>query len=343
MRIFVLVCCGLLAFAVGFEVLTLHLETATVADFLKAQPPAALLGWLLIGLVPLLLIGAALWEGERLIRQRRATEVLETRLRGLQQNVKEMSDAQRDVDGGAAYLNRSDPEDAITALQGRLFDAERAAHLQQSRNDASDLMTRVENTRQQQQALRERLGDIVQKRKTLEPHFVELRKSQDDLERIVKEVEGEDLQNKLQKLTESSDRIHAQCTDAERAMTSLQELRGKLDAVGARLNPLEDEKTGVRSVIKELYDLRDRLSANIDSLDRGDGHTLAERVSTLADAEREMKRRVLDLTAQFAKLDTIYEEMSGLFAKLGREINAQLPGQVVPGQVASSGMPAKVD
>jgi chromosome segregation ATPase len=338
MRIFVLVCSGLLAFAVGFVVMTLHVETATVVDFLRAQPLPTLLAWLLIALVPLALIAAALWEGERLIRQRRAADVLQTRLRGLQQNVKEMSDQQKDVDGAAAYLNRSDPEDAISALQGRLFDAERAAHLQQSRNDASDLMTRVENTRQQQQTLRERLGDIVRKRKTIEPHFVELRKSQDDLERILKEVEGEDLQGKLQKLIESSDRIHSQCDDAERAMASLQELRGKLDAVAVRLTPLEDEKTGVRNVIKELYDLRDRLNANIESLDRGDGHTLAERVSTLADAEREMKRRVLDLTAQFAKLDTIYEEMSGLFAKLGREINAQLPGQAMP-----SVAPAKVD
>ena len=80
-------------------------------------------------------------------------------------------------------LTRSDPEDAIAALQRRVSEAERFAQIQQSRNAITDLDTRVAAIRTQQQALKERLAPVLDTRRSIEQLFSELDGRQSDIER----------------------------------------------------------------------------------------------------------------------------------------------------------------
>ena len=62
-------------------------------------------------------------------------------------------------------LTRSDPEDAIAALQRRVSEAERFAQIQQSRNDITGLDSRVAALRDQQQTLKDRLAPVLDTRR----------------------------------------------------------------------------------------------------------------------------------------------------------------------------------
>ncbi len=82
--------------------------------------------------------------------------------------MKEATKAQVDTEADVQQLTRSDPEDAIAALQRRVSEAERFAQIQQSRNAITDLDTRVAAIRTQQQALKERLAPVLDTRRSIE-------------------------------------------------------------------------------------------------------------------------------------------------------------------------------
>ncbi|HEY6257469.1 MAG TPA: hypothetical protein VIY51_16925, partial [Xanthobacteraceae bacterium] len=155
----ILACSVLLALAVGYEVYASGYPLTGLIDFVQAQPLLQKLAWAVIVVAPFGLLAAALWESARLDQQRKANQVWETRFRGVRKAAEELDDAQKDVDRATNYLERSDPEDAMSALQRRLLEAERTTHLQQTRNEKEGLLARIDMTRQQQQALREKLGE----------------------------------------------------------------------------------------------------------------------------------------------------------------------------------------
>ena len=129
MRILALVCGALLALAVGFEVYSSEYPPTALIDFVQSQPLLQKLAWAVIIVSPFGLLAAALWESGRLDQLRKANEVWETRFRGVRKTVDELDDAQEDADRATNYLERSDPEEAISALQRRLIEAERTCLL----------------------------------------------------------------------------------------------------------------------------------------------------------------------------------------------------------------------
>jgi hypothetical protein len=184
MRILVLVCGAFLALAVGFEVYSSEYPPAALIDLVQSKPLLQKLAWAVIIVSPFGLLAAALWESARLDQQRKANEVWETRFRGVRKTVDELDDAQKDADRATNYLERTDPEEAMSALQRRLLEAERTSSLRQSRNEKEGLLVRIDMARRQQQALREKIGETIEKRRLIEPLFVELQNSQDVLERV---------------------------------------------------------------------------------------------------------------------------------------------------------------
>ncbi len=60
--------------------------------------------------------------------------------------------------------------------------------IQQSRNEIGDLQTRVEELRAQQQALRERLTPVLEKRRSIEQLFGDLDSRENDIERALAEI-----------------------------------------------------------------------------------------------------------------------------------------------------------
>ena len=324
MRILVLVCGALLALAVAFEVYSSEYPPAALIELVQSQPLLQKLAWAVIIVTPFGLLAGALWESARLDQQRKANEVWETRFRGVRKAADELDDAQKDIDRATSNLERSDPEDAMSALQRRLLEAERTTHLQQSRNEKEGLLARIEMARQQQQVLRERLGETIEKRRLIEPLFVELQNSQDVLEKGLTGLKADDLNDRLQALMQSTERMKSRCEEIERMLATFVQLKGELDALKNRLAPLDDKQSGVKSLVNALHDIRDQLTSTIERLDHDGDATLAERATRFAESRQAFDERVSGLLDQFAKLDGVNKDIRGLFAKLRGEVDAQL-------------------
>ncbi len=324
MRVLVLVCGALLALAVAFEVYSSEYPPAALVELVQSQPLMQKLAWAVIIVTPFGLLAGALWESARLDQQRKANEVWETRFRGVRKAADELDDAQKDIDRATSNLERSDPEDAMSALQRRLIEAERTTHLQQSRNEKEGLLARIEMARQQQQVLREKLGETIEKRRLIEPLFVELQNSQDVLEKGLTGLKADDLNDRLQALMQSTERMKSRCEEIERMLSTFVQLKGELDALKNRLAPLDDKQSGVKSLVNALHDIRDQLTSTIERLDHDGDATLAERATKFAESRQAFDERVSGLIDQFAKLDGVNKDIRGLFAKLRGEVDAQL-------------------
>jgi hypothetical protein len=310
--------------AVGFEVYSSEYPPTALIEFVQSQPLLQKLAWAVIIVTPFGLLAGALLESAKLDQERKANEVWETRFRGARKAADELDDAQKDVDRATTYLERSDPEEAMSALQRRLIEAERTTHLQQSRNQKDGMLVRIDMARQQQQALREKLGETIEKRRLIEPLFVELRNSQDVLEKGLAGLKAEDLEERLQALMQSTERMKFRCEEIERMTTTFVQLKGELGALKTRLAPLEDKQSGVRGVVNELHDIRDQLTLTVERLDHDGDATLAERATRFAESKQAFDQRVAGLLEQFSKLDGINKDIRGLFAKLRGEVDAQL-------------------
>jgi chromosome segregation ATPase len=323
MRILVLVCSALLALAVGFEVYSSEYPPTALIELVQSRPLLQKLAWAVIIVTPFALLAGALWESARRDQEHKANEVWETRFRGIRKAAEELEDAQMDVDRATSYLERSDPEEAMSALQRRLIEAERTTHLQQSRNEKEGLLARIDMARQQQQAVREKLGETIEKRRLIEPLFFELQNSQEILEKDLAALKAEDLSDRLHALMQSIERMKSRCNDVERMMTAFAQQKGELDALKVRLAPLEDKQSGVQSVLDALHEIRDQLTSTIERLNRDGDATLAERAATLAESKQVFDERVSGLIEQFSKLEGINKDIRGLFDKLRGEVDAQ--------------------
>jgi hypothetical protein len=327
MRIVFLVSIVLLVAAAGYEVVASAYTPTGLIEALQSQTLPQKLAWVVILVAPFVLLAATFWEGARHDQQRKAAAVMETRLRGAQKAANELDDAQKDNDLGANYLERSDPEDALSNLQRRLIEAERTTHLQQSRNEAQGLMARVEQVRQQQQSLRERIGATIEKRRLIEPLFTELQTAQDDLDRRFALLKADDLQDRFQTLTEVGEKMKSRCGQVEESMAGFVQLKSDFEALQGRLSPLDDRQTGVKSLINALQEHRDQLSVTIERLDRDGDATLAGRASEFNETRKALEARVAALIEQFSTLDQVNKDINILFAKLRGEVDAHFLSQ----------------
>jgi uncharacterized coiled-coil DUF342 family protein len=322
MRILIGCSIAILVIAVGVELFFLDFKLEHLIDMIMSQPLPQRLGWIAIGTAPLLLFFVAMLEHERLVQQRKTADVLATRLRGVKDEVSALETAQKDGDRATNYLLRTDPEDAIMGLQKRLAAAQQVADVHHNRNEADDLMARVEDLRRQQNTIRERLGELIAKRRSIDLLFSELQSSQEDMEQTLSSIEedknGDTLQERLRKLTEFIRTSNARCEMIEISLQALLEHKSEIGTVEGRLAPLADSQTGVKSLLKALHDTQDGLAATINHLENDEGMGLAMRVQQLAEARSELEQRVTALQEQFGKLDAIHRDISGLFAKLNQ-------------------------
>jgi chromosome segregation ATPase len=101
-------------------------------------------------------------------------------------------------------------------------------------------------------------------------------------------------------------------------------LKGELDALKTRLAPLEDQHSGVTSIVNALHDIREQLNSAIERLDHDGDATLAERATKFSESKQAFDERVAGLVEQFSKLEGLNKDIRGLFAKLRAEVDAQL-------------------
>src|SRR5580700_5745356 len=314
------ICVVVFMLAVGVLIVTGGPELAALFAALRAEPVLDKVAWAVIVLVPLVLLPSAVWLCDTLVRQRKAAQALELRLDGVRQGAKELAKSQTDADAAVHHLARTDPENAIGAVQQRLGEAERTALVQAQRNEIGDLQSRVDAIRGQQQALKERFVPVLENRRAIERLSLELDTSQNDVERALAEIaSGDDataLDLRLRKLTEFVRECHERCDGIEAASKTVASLKDAYAELRTRLAPFAAAKGGVTDRVKELSDARDVLAADIDSLLRTPQGPLAERVKGFIDDKTRLDDGVAQLNAQFSKLTVLHDDIDGLMEKL---------------------------
>jgi chromosome segregation ATPase len=168
---------------------------------------------------------------------------------------------------------------------------------------------------------------VIGKRRSIEQLLAELQRSQDDIDGMLAGIEGDgsNLQDQLAKLTQSLSGTNPRFDEIERSMEALVQLKRGFGVLQTRLLPLEqNEHGGINNLIKAVHDIRDQLVTRLDFLDREGGITLVDRVAKLAEIREELDARISGLLDQLSKLEVIHKDMAGLFAKLSKEINANV-------------------
>ena len=319
------ICVALLALAVGFLLLTGGRETVALFDAFRSQPLSSQAAWVVIALVGGALLCCAVWLSVVLVRQRKSSRALELRLDGVRDGVTGLIKTQAQADATVHRLARTDPEDAIGTLQQRVTEAERFTQVQQNRNETSDLQSRVDYIRAQQQALQERLAPVLERRRSIEQLFVDLEGRQSDIDRSLGEIaSGEDgvaLDIGLKNMMEFVRQSHGRCDDLERAAKVIAGLKEDYAELGNRLTPFAAAQSGVRSRVKELSEARDRLAAEIDGLRQTPEGPLADRIQKFNDDKKTLEGRVWQLNDEFSKLATLRKDVGGLFAGFNRALD----------------------
>jgi chromosome segregation ATPase len=321
---FVGICVVVFVLAVGLIVVNQPQDMAALFEAFRSEPLAQKLAWFLVVLIPLALIPSALWLCDALLRQRRANEALELRLGGVRLGGRELAKAQVDADASVHHLARTDPEGAIGAVGERLAEAERVTKVQESRNEIGDLQSRVDELRARQQALRERLVPVLQKRRTIEQLFTDLDSRENDIDRSLAEiVSGDDataIEVRLNNLMEFVRRGHERCDQLEQAAKTIGSLKEDFNALRTRLEPHAAAQDGIKRRVKDLDEVQDRLAADIEALQQTPQGSLAERVQAFADDKKKLEDGVANLEMQLSRLASLRKDVEGVSANFDRAL-----------------------
>ncbi len=316
----------LFVLAVAFVALSQGPEMPALITAYLSEPWLYKFAWAVIVLVPLVMLPFAVWLWDRLARQGQTATALEQRLEGVRSRVRDLTRAQGEAEADLQKLVRSDPEDAIAALQRRITESEHFAQIQQSRNEMVDLDSRVGALRTQQQNLKDRLGPVLDVRHSIEQLFTELDGRQRDIERSLAEVaSGEDgtaLDLRVKNLVDFVRQGNARCDQIEHASKTVAALNEACAEMHTRLAPLAAAEDGVTSRIRKLGEERDRLAAEIAALERAPEGSLAEHVQRLTDDKNRLDDGIAHLNAQFSKLAALRRDTGALFAGFDRALNA---------------------
>jgi prefoldin subunit 5 len=327
-RIVVAVCGALFVLALAFLVLAEGHEAGQMLNAFRSQSLASKLAWAVIVLVPLILIPAAVWLGETLVRQRQAAH-------GVRQGVKTLVKSQVEAEGAVHHLARTDPEDAMSAMKQRLTEAERFTQIQTGRNEIGDLSSRVEEIRAQQQALQMRLAPVLEKRRSIDQLFTELDSRQNDIEHTLAEVSGGNdavaLDVNLKKMMEFVTQSHERCDDIERASKVIAGLHEGFAELQTRLVPFAAAEDGIVRRVKELSATRDRLAQEVGSLEQTPQGMLAARVQKFADDRNKLDDRLTLLDAEFSKLATLRGDIASLSTHFDHALDALADPKVEDG------------
>jgi len=317
----VLVCGALLALALAYILLSSGPFPEFFLELFRAQPSPQQIAWMLIVLVALIVLASALWTNEMLLQQRNATQLLESRLR--------VEEAQKDVDRAMNQLVRTVPDATIRELQQRLSNAEKELSAQQRRSDASETQALIEEIRARQDTLKEKLGEAITKRKSIDQLFIEYEVTQRDIERILSGIEtdekGDSLEARIRNLSQFTKVTESRYYEIEQSKQTLQDLRNEFEALQARLLPLKDDRGGVKALIHQLNDACAQLVASMETLERDGDVSLPERVKRIAENRRELSERVSSIAEELSKLDNSHKDINSLFAKLSHELKARHP------------------
>jgi len=337
------ICVVLFVLALGTVIASQGHDLAALFNGFQAEPLLGKIAWLVVVLVPLVLLPSVVWLSDTLVRQRKAAHALELRLDGVRRDVKDLAKTQIDADAALHHLARTDPEYAMGSIQQRLGEAERVAEVQSSRNEIGDLQSRVDEIRNRQQNLKERLAPVLDKRRTIERLFIELDTGQNDIERALTEiVNGDDavaLDLRLNELGKFLSLTHVRCDEIEQASKTLAGLKEVFTELEARLAPFAAADGGVTSRIRELGAARDKLARDIESVQQSPQGSLDARLQSFADDKKKLDDGIAHLNGEFSKLVTLRKEIDGFSANFERALEIF----AVPAGKGKGGVDARIE
>jgi hypothetical protein len=323
MRNLVVACTLVLVLGLAYVVASAGSE---LIDAFLARPAPQELALVVVTLAGTLLVVAALWQSVQFSRQGKALRAANGRIEGVSRTAQALGADQGAVDGAMAQLVGSEPEDTLTTLSQKLTEAERSALLQRSHNEAVDLESRADDIRRRQQALRLRVGDAIEKRRLVDPILNELKERQAAVDRALEEFSATDtgasLEEQLGQLIGFVKQTEARFELFDRSLGKLDGLKNELAALHARVAPMEAPVGGIRTLLREIGRLGDRLAADLDRMEKDGDKTLGDRVTELAQAKGEFEERVSRLTEQVAQLELLRSDIGGLLGKLSGALDA---------------------
>jgi seryl-tRNA synthetase len=308
---------ALLALAVIFVMVTEGRNIGALYYVFRSLPMLSQAAWATIVLISLALIVTAIWLAFSVMEERQVAQALELRLGGVRGGVQELARTQVDAEAAIHRLARSDPEDAMAALRQRLTEAERFAQVQQSRNEATDLQSRLDEIRAQQQALQSRLAPVLETRRSIERGFSELDARQKDIDRTLDELaSGDDavaVDVSLRNMLDFVRRSHVRCNDIEHAAKVVTGLKEDYTDIATRLVPFAAVDGGIASRLRDLRAAGDALMRDIEGLQQTAEGPLTERLQKFADEKSALDARVSTLNNEFSQLANLRKDVSNLF------------------------------
>ncbi len=209
--------------------------------------------WVLVGIT---------WQADRTSRLSMSLQQIQRRLDGFKQAAQPVDDAQRGLDAAASHLLSSDPQEAIKSLEQRVSEAENRTAGQQGKNKAIDFQDQLDDIRQRQQKLRDRLGDVIGERRDIEPLFNELRERQRQLDNTLSELETDENRNSLLSRQEETERAAVKSENRlqalQAAFEAFRNLRTQLGAIQGKLEPLQSSVSGLVPLADETQQLKDK-------------------------------------------------------------------------------------
>lgn len=320
----------LLGVLMGFLQQVSGVDPKQLPALVGALPPNQQIMVALIGVLAAFLIGSAIRQAARASRQSRDLAALRSRVSGSGRATTLADEAQRDLDRAVEHLVGSDPEVALASLAVRVSEAEGRSATQLGRNAAVDLETRLDDIRRRQQALRAQLGDVAEKRRTIDPVFDELRERQIQLDKALTELETDSSHNsvvdRLTKVTQNVTTLGSRLKGLEDSLSTLHRFKDELGDTLARLQPLRSTDSGLEATIAVLKVRHGELSAAFDAIEaRQQGESLSAQATALAGMQAEVEQRMAKLADSGALLErvrTSFDELRVRQAQLAEALSS---------------------
>jgi DNA repair exonuclease SbcCD ATPase subunit len=282
------------------------------------------------------LIGTSIFLSLRMSRQGESLKLLRARLKSARDDMVVAHGLQNHFDGVVQHLVDSTPQEAVAALQKRLTETEQKVALQQSQNEATDIEEQLDDIRRRQQALRETVGEVAEKRRVTEPVFAEIKDRQRQLERSLSKLEVDDNKNnladRLQEIGGEVLAIQKRLTVLQESLVTLNRFKDDLDKTNTELVPLQAQGAGIYAAIDELRPAYERLNKKIDEFELKDGETISSHVEALSRSKMEIEQKVARLDDCFHILETLSLDFGEL-----RERQAHLERSIADVETDSNG------
>lgn len=249
------------------------------------------------------------------------------RLKALEDSWETLGRFKQELDQSKTQLARlQNPDEGLAALLNEL----------QSRRDAlaqtldvleahgdDKLVARVAALAKSKQETEQRIASLDECYAILNAikrQFGDLEERKAHLEKALAEVEtdgaGRSLADRQTELNEFAAQARVRVRVLQDTATALSGFRQDVDRSQAGLVPLQAPADGIEALIRDLNVRRDRLSKTLDEIELEGDQRLSRRVEALYRGKLETEQRIAQVVEQFAKLDTIRNEIGGLFAKL---------------------------